>query len=890
MSDPSGGSTFIGRRAQLEKLGSSLQRSQLVTVTGAPGVGKTRLAREYARASGIGSVYVCGLAEATTFEGVLARIGSVVGGASEAPRLDRAQQSLEYALRACGAALIILDNFEQLVRVASELVRDLVAVAPDDVRFIVTSRERLAIEGELIFELPPLSVPSSARVCESEAVELFIARARVSRPAFAPSGAELESLGELVRLLDGLPLAIELAAASVAVLTPAELIARIGQRFGGLTQSPAERRPATLWRTIGASWALLTPREQLALAQLSVFRGDFAIDAAEAVLEPGAPPVLDVLQSLCDKSLLAVAEADVAAPRFLLLTSIREFAETQLEAANGAQERHAQYFIQRGFAWCEQLDRRDDPELREQLRVEHENLLAVHERFLLLRGELHSAALSAAIILARTASSFANATTLHALDSALDAAGAGIPHALLARALEARGDVLRSVGQIRESRADFEAMLKLAEAHHDRRLRAGALSGLGHAALVRARWEEARGLLDSALALFVELGDRRSQGRVLAMLAAIRFNQDDPSSARALLVQALPLVRETRARAFEAICMTRLGIMSLALGSLSEARTQLGEALALHREAAARRWEGVSLSYLGLVEQEAGRLEQAQELHEQALSLLSLIGVRRAEGLALAASAGACLLQGSIDRAKQRYRRALEIARVMSPDHEGLFLGNLAVVAALEGDAVGASALFDAAERALAGHHRPAFVRALQVHRGHEALALARTAPRVEQLERAREQLALAEAWADRSAEVRFARALLAQTLRQFDGDQTARALVVGVDGVWFRPARSKQAVKLHRRRALQRLVHTLAERHLHEPGAAVPMAVLIESGWPGERVLPEAGLERVCTAIATLQKLGLGRVLLQSDDGYLFDPRAEVVRSPARTPPSPAR
>ncbi|APR81475.1 Signal transduction response regulator [Minicystis rosea] len=905
--------SFIGRAEVLHALEESLDRARLVTVLGPPGTGKTRLAKQHARALLAGEargargyaagIFFCDLSDATSLEGLVTRIAPLVGvDLADSLPLDEAKRRVEAALRACGPMLLILDNFEQIVRAAAHVLPDFVAAASDGTRFLVTSRERLGVPGETLFDLGPLTLPEEGGPLSSEAVELFVERARAVSHTFQPSARGLADIGKLVRLLDGLPLAIELAAARTRVLAPAELIDRLHRRFALLTHDPStlRARRATLWETIEASWSLLSAWEQAALAQVSTFRGGFGVTAAEQVIDlqrfPGAPAALDILASLRDKSLLLVEERETSARRFTLLASIREFGEAQLDAAEtqAVHARHARHYLTLGEALGARIETRDEPEIRRQLRLEHDNFMAVHQRFLAGEGapiDLRGASLRAALVLARSASAYPYAFCLDVLDAALAASNErDVGRALLARALEARGNLRRFVGQTHESVEDFEHVRALAAAEGDRALVASALSGLGNAATVRARWSDARALFEEALSIHVETKNRREEGRVLAMLAATRFNEDEPEGARALLTRALDLQRASGDRAFEGTSITSLGIVTLSLGALAEARTHLAEGLRIHREVGARHWEGVTLSYAALVEQEAGRIEASAKLHEQAIALLHEINVRRAEGLAIAGHASLLLGEGRLAEAKDRYRRALDLCRAMSPDHEGLVLACLGAIAALEGDITTAEDTFACAEIALASYTRPSFAAALDVHRGQLDLARARAAndgdrPALHASARARIERAARAA--SISTDVRFARRLLEASLAAVVTEaplDDKRALVVGPSGLWFKPPRAKESVRLHRRRSLQRIVHELAEHRVRAPGEAIRIAQMIACGWPGERILPEAGTERVYTAVATLRKLGLRKLLLQRDDGYLLDPAVDLVRSRSAT------
>ncbi|MFO0618797.1 MAG: tetratricopeptide repeat protein [Polyangiaceae bacterium] len=519
---------FVGRSDALRALAGAVQRARLVTVLGPPGTGKTRLAKEFAlstlgapwsplgAASFEGGVFFCDLSDATAADDVLFRLAHTLGvDLGSAPNAALAR--LGAALEGSAPALVILDNFEQLVRSSAEVVGALVA-ANDRTSWLVTSRERLALPAEALFDLGPLGLPKEGRR-DGEAIELFLERARAASRDFDPQGDELGDVASLVARLDGLPLAIELAAARTRVLRPREIIERLGDRFAILTRDTATlgRGSATLWETIDASWALLSPEEQRALGLLSVFRGGFDVRAAEHVI--GAPPAprrgssgrastLDLLQSLRDKSLLLVPDTEGGPPhptrRFSLLASIREFAWERVDPAERAagELRHADHYVSIG----ESLG------AGAALALEHENLMAVHRRF--SSGANADARpdypLRAALIVCQGASAFPYAFCLGLLDDALAAIDARHPTSAplegdlasrVVSALEVRGNLRRFVGRIDESVEDFERMRAIADRVGARTAVAAALSGLGNAATVGARWSEARALFEQALAI-----------------------------------------------------------------------------------------------------------------------------------------------------------------------------------------------------------------------------------------------------------------------------------------------------------------------------------------------------------------------------------------------------
>ena len=322
--------TFVARTEELRSLVSALESSEpragtrVLTIVGPGGTGKTRLAINYGWASvnrWEGGVWFCDLSEARDVEGIV----SAVAKSLDVPlgKTDPVRQ-LEHAIGSRAGSLIILDNFEQVVDYAIPTLGSW-ATSAARVKFLVTSRERLHVPGELVLELEPLDP-------ETDGTELFEVRARNSRAGFEVGADNRARIQEIVRRLDGIPLAIELAAGRLRILSLDQLAERLEDRFQLLTGGVLGRHQ-TLRVVMDWSWELLTSWERSAVAQASVFEGGFMLDAAEHVLDVSSasesPPAIDLVQSLVDKSWLSVRVVGER-PRFWMYSTIQEYASERL--------------------------------------------------------------------------------------------------------------------------------------------------------------------------------------------------------------------------------------------------------------------------------------------------------------------------------------------------------------------------------------------------------------------------------------------------------------------------------------------------------------------------------------------------------------------------------
>ena len=377
--------SFVGRERECDELeakltGRSPDGSRPIVLIGPAGSGKTRLALHASwrsRELWTGGTWFTDLSEARSVEGMCAALAACFGiplGKGDA--VERLGQTI----RGREKCLVVLDGFEGLTAYAPDTLRIWSEAAPD-ASFIVTSRERLSLGCDEL-QVEPLDEESGAA--------LFTERARAHRPGYAPTEADHAAVRKIVQLVDGLPLAIELAAARIRVMAPQQIAARLEGHFRLLSGRPKDGRHASLKAAFDASWELLSEWERAAFAQCGVFEGGFSLEAAEAVVDlddwPDAPWVVDVVQALIDKNLVRawVPNIQTGRPRFRMLTSLKAYARSRLdtdEAVTAAERRHGRHFAKLGTDEAlGALDLKGGVERRAALRLEDDNVVAACRR------------------------------------------------------------------------------------------------------------------------------------------------------------------------------------------------------------------------------------------------------------------------------------------------------------------------------------------------------------------------------------------------------------------------------------------------------------------------------------------------------------------------------
>jgi len=907
-------SAFFGRDRDLARIDEHFRDGEhIVTLVGPAGVGKTRLSLRYlevhedsfAFPEGAGA-WVCDLSGARTTGDVLQAIARDLDLPLGA---DRPLDSMAVALSTRGRMLVVLDNCEQVVDDVCAVVQRLATADPEGC-FLLTSREIVRVPGECVMEIEPLSLPTGDDYDSSDSVRLFLDRARRAGGVVGQDG---EAIAEIVRRLDGLPLAIELAAARTRVLAPPELLKRLGDRFAlldvGARGAPSRQR--TLRDAIDWSWSLLDATEQETLAQCAVFRGGFSPSAAETVvrvpLETHAS-TLDVLQSLRDKSLLR-AHDGAGEARLGTYESIRAYAAEQLAPAarKEAERRHARHYVAYARALLEDSPvRRDVPRRRKRLLLELENLAAIPDRLLASEIDAEATHLSIEALLAIEGAmgrGRIDARFLESLERALTAAETHPPEPTLhARALIARGRAHQVHGKWNECRADLERALTFARVASARTLEGGALTLLANLPALAGNVSEARAGYERAIEVLDSAGDDAGGGEwkplALGNLGTILRAQGELEGARRAFEDGLLAARDASNRRLEGHQLTRIAQLLHAEGNVEEARPHYEQAIAILREADDPRFLAAALSGLGLVLEELELHEEAQARCLTAIHVLREIGDQRS--LAAAVGTVGMLLHeaGVHEDARTKYREAVDALEGLGERwYCGIYLAAWGALEAACDDRREAERLFERSEKHLHAVGDAALLEALELHRGQLDLAQSRAHASDGDARGASRARREAEARLPRAnalhEHVRFARRLLERALKptaprapEVDAPTIAAvetspsALVIETEGRWFRAPRGS-VVDLTRRKSARLLLLELVATRTAFPGTAASVSSLVAAGWPGEKMIERAGVARLYVALSALRNLGLRDLLLSRRDGYLLDPGVEVVRWP---------
>ena len=655
---------FVGREKEVAAGKELLLRPdvRLVTVTGPGGIGKTRLAVEMAGGlvkrfpGGTYFVPLFALSDPGLIGSVILQALGIREGGSQSP-LDILKANLQDSTR--GPILLLLDNFEQLVQAAPNIA-DLMTASPN-IKVLVTSRAALHVYGEHEFPVPPLALPDTQFLppldvlSRYSAVALFVARALAAKPDFELTRENAADVTEICVRLDGLPLAIELAAARVKVLSPSALRGRLASRLQLLTGGARDlpQRQQTLRAAIDWSYDLLNAAEQRLFRRLSVFAGGCTFESAEAVCDAKSDLGLDLLDgitSLVDKSLLRQVEPAKSESRFVMLQTIREYALEKLRASG------EEAFTKRALAaYCLVLAETTEQtgteeEWLEQLTLEQDNFRAGLE-WLTETGETEwGLRLGAALFrFWETCESLAEGRSR--LDKLLRLAGAAASTRVRARALFAAGVLAGGQGDYTAADVLIQESVDIASRLGDKQGHAVSLNALAVNARDRGDVAVAQALFEESLLLWKEVGDQKGVARALSNLANVVKLQGDYDRARSLYAECLSIFTKLGDGTGIAWSLNYQGDAARDQGDSAGAQALYEQGLAIFRELGDRWGVATTLTDLGSLAREAENYSGAHSLYQESIKIFQELGHKRGIARLLECFACTAALQLEAERA-----------------------------------------------------------------------------------------------------------------------------------------------------------------------------------------------------------------------------------------------
>jgi len=618
-------SSFVGRERELAEIGKLLRSTRLLTLTGAGGLGKTRLSLHIAAdlldefSDGVWFVELAPLSDARL---VAQAVASALGVTEE---VGRPVIEALVKLAAERRMLLILDNCEHLIDASAELARQLLQAGPH-LKILTSSREPLRIAGETVYPVPALATPDASqpinveRLAQFEAARLFIDRAAAAQPSFRLTAQNAAAVADICRRLDGIPLALELAAARARSLSIESIAARLGDRFALLVggDRTALPRQQTLRALIDWSHELLTDRERVLFRRLAVFAGGFTLEGAEALRAAGKedlPDVYAILSQLVEKSLV---ELDSEGKRYRLLETVRQYAQERLdESGESDQTRNAH------LAFCLALAETADLNLRgpdaggwlARLDFELENLIAAHAWC--------DRAEAGAVLGLRL---------VHALRFYLTSRGLmALGHRAMVEALERPGAQERSLARCR------------------------ALFGAGQLGCFMGRYPEAKGYLEESLAIARDIGDKTRVAMALQPLAMACLGLADIAGARGHLEEAVTMAQQLGNKRELAAAFNGLAQLHRVEGKLDAAEPLYEKVVAVARDLGDRDSVAIGLLNLAMVAIGGQAGDRACAMLLEVLAIVGESGSKRLGQSVLEVAAGLAAMRGDSARAARFY-------------------------------------------------------------------------------------------------------------------------------------------------------------------------------------------------------------------------------------------
>jgi non-specific serine/threonine protein kinase len=629
--------SFIGREKEVDQVVKMLEKKRLVTLTGSSGVGKTRLAIQASNKllnkskDGVWWVDLVGLNDDSLVIQAVAQVANV----REVPNQSLFRTLVDTIQTK--HVLLVLDNCEHLIMGCARLAQSLLSDCPN-LKILITSREMLGLTGETLWHVPALSLPDPEHISpldvlrQYESISLFIERAVGVNSDFTLTEHNAPSVAQVCQRLDGIPLAIELAAARVKLLSVEKISARLDNRFDLLTSGSrtAFPRHRTLQAAIDWSYDLLPHQEQTLFRRLAVFVGGCTLEQAQAICSGDgieADEILDLLTNLVDKSLVMVHK-QTGGSRFQMLETIREYARKKSPDLTETRNRHLDFYMRFGEEIEPKLHGGEQTLWLNKLELEHDNLRAALD-WSLTGGELESGLRLASVLWL-----FWDIHGYHLegrvwLDRLLIKRQGPVPApstSAWARVLYVAGHLRQRQGDFEQARKQYTASLSIYQQLEDEKQVAVVLRGLGEIAQDEGDPVSAKKYYEQSLALCRSLDDIKGISIALGHLAIFAFLQSDYEQAAILCQETLAIGRERASNRTMAIALTTLGFVSWGMGELEHAETQFAEALASQAELTDKRVAQYSFIGIALVALGSNHPSRAARLFGAADSLREKLG------------------------------------------------------------------------------------------------------------------------------------------------------------------------------------------------------------------------------------------------------------------------